>query len=52
MTRDIHVPDDVFAAVRDAFDARGVVELTATIAAYNMVSRFLEALRIHSHDVF
>ena len=51
MTRDIHVPDDVFAAVREAFDDRGVVELTATIAAYNMVSRFLEALRIHSHDV-
>jgi len=27
-----------------------VVELTATIAAYNMVSRFLEALQVHSHD--
>jgi hypothetical protein len=26
------------------------VELTATVAAYNMVSRFLEALQIHSHD--
>ncbi len=51
MTRDIHVPDDVFAAVRDVFDHRGVVELTATIAAYNMVSRFLEALRIDSEDV-
>jgi len=26
------------------------VELTATVAAYNMVSRFLEALQIHSTD--
>jgi AhpD family alkylhydroperoxidase len=50
MTRTIHVPDHVFAAVREHFDERGVVELTATIAAYNMVSRFLEALQIQSHD--
>ena len=50
MTRDVHVPDEVFAAVRTAFDNRLIVELTATIAAYNMVSRFLEAMQIHSHD--
>ena len=50
MTRTIQVPDHVFAAVREHFDERLVVELTATIAAYNMVSRFLEALEIHSHD--
>jgi AhpD family alkylhydroperoxidase len=50
MTRDVHVPDEVFAAVRAAFDNRLIVELTATIAAYNMVSRFLEAMQIHSHD--
>jgi alkylhydroperoxidase family enzyme len=51
MTRDVHVPDEVFAAVRAAFDDRRlIVELTATIAAYNMVSRFLEAMQIHSHD--
>ena len=50
MTRDIHVPDDVFAAMKAHFDDQGVVELTATIAAYNMVSRFLEALQIHSDD--
>ena len=31
-------------------DERLIVELTATIGAYNMVSRFLEALQIHSHD--
>ncbi len=46
MTRDIHVPDDVFARVREHLDEAHVVELTATVAAYNCVSRFLEALRI------
>lgn len=46
MTRSIHVPDDVFAQVHEHFAERHVVELTATIAAYNCVSRFLEALRI------
>ena len=46
MTREIHVPHDVFARVREHLTERHVVELTATIAAYNCVSRFLEALRI------
>jgi alkylhydroperoxidase family enzyme len=46
MTRDIHVPDDVFAELREHFAERHIVELTATIAAYNCVSRFLEALRV------
>ena len=46
MTRDVHVPDDVFARVREHLAERDIVELTATIAAYNCVSRFLEALRI------
>jgi alkylhydroperoxidase family enzyme len=46
MTRSIRVPDDVFAAVRRHFDDRGIVELTATIGAYNLVSRFLEALQV------
>jgi len=50
MTKDIHVSDAVFDAMRVHFDETGIVELTATIAAYNMVSRFLEALRIHSTD--
>lgn len=47
MTLDVQVPDAVFSAVRAWFDERTLVELTATIAAYNMVSRFLEALHIH-----
>ena len=46
MTREIRVADPVFAAVRMHFAEREIVELTATIAAYNCVSRFLEALRI------
>src|SRR5262245_59394727 len=46
MTRSIRVPDDVFAAVRRSFDDREIVELTATVGAYNLVSRFLEALQI------
>ena len=46
MTREIHVPDAVFQAVRPHFNDREMVELTATIAAYNLVSRFLEALQV------
>ena len=46
MTRDVQVGDALFDPLRAHFDARGLVELVATIAAYNMVSRFLEALRI------
>jgi AhpD family alkylhydroperoxidase len=50
MTRQIHVPKEVFAEVKGYFEPKQLVELTATIAAYNMVSRFLEALDIHSDD--
>jgi alkylhydroperoxidase family enzyme len=46
MTRDIQVPDSVFGEVSEHFDERELTELTATIAAYNLVSRFLEALQI------
>lgn len=46
MTRDIRVPDAVFDALRPHFAERELVELTATIAAYNLVSRFLEALQV------
>ena len=38
MPREIHVPAETFAPVRAALDERCVVELTATIGAYNMVS--------------
>jgi alkylhydroperoxidase family enzyme len=46
MTRDVQVPDTLFEPLRAHFDARSLVELVATVAAYNMVSRFLEALQI------
>lgn len=46
MTRDIHVPEAVFDALRGHFNQREIVELTATIGGYNLVSRFLEALAV------
>lgn len=46
MTRDIDVPEALMERVKARFDARGVVETVATVAAYNMVSRFLGALAI------
>lgn len=46
MTREIRVADALFAEVRRHFDDRELVELTATIGGYNLVSRFLEAMRI------
>ncbi|KAF1046865.1 carboxymuconolactone decarboxylase family protein [Xylophilus sp.] len=46
MTRAIQVPDAVFDGVRAHFAGQQLVDLTATVAAYNMVSRFLEALQV------
>jgi alkylhydroperoxidase family enzyme len=50
MTRDVHVAAPLVAAVRAQLGDRQLVELVGTIASYNMVSRFLEALQIHSDD--
>ncbi|KAJ5308901.1 hypothetical protein PENANT_c013G03430 [Penicillium antarcticum] len=46
MTKTVAVPDEVFAEVRACFDEKEVVEITATVAAYNCVSRFLVALDV------
>ena len=46
MTRDIEVPDALFAEVKTHFGVQQQIDLVATIAAYNMVSRFLVALQI------
>ncbi|KAH6713272.1 AhpD-like protein [Leptodontidium sp. 2 PMI_412] len=47
MTRHVTVPQDVFDGVKEAgFTQQQIVELTTTIAGYNMVSRFLVALDI------
>ena len=46
VTRDIDVPDPVFAALRDHFDERQIVELTVLIGCYNMHTRLGQALQI------
>ena len=46
MTRDIDVPDSVFDPLKPCFSEQQLIDLVATVAAYNMVSRFLVALRI------
>lgn len=46
MTRDIEVRDSVFDAAKAHFSDQQMTDLVATIAAYNMVSRFLTAFRI------
>jgi AhpD family alkylhydroperoxidase len=46
MTRDVEVPAELMAQVTRHYSAEKVVELVATVAAYNMVSRFLVALNI------
>ena len=48
MTRDIEVPDPVFDAVHAFLNDRETMELTSVIAAYNLVSRFLVALKVGS----
>lgn len=47
MTRDLQVPDSIIDSLKKHFDDKALVELTATIAGYNMVSRFLVAMGIH-----
>jgi AhpD family alkylhydroperoxidase len=46
MTRAVRVPDEVFAQVRRHLPERELVELTVTVAGYNCVSRFLEAIQV------
>jgi AhpD family alkylhydroperoxidase len=50
MTRQVQVPQAVLLAVNLQLGERQTVELVATVASYNMVSRFLEALHIHGAD--
>jgi alkylhydroperoxidase family enzyme len=46
MTLQINVPQDLFEDVRAWFNEQQVVEFTAIVASYNMVSRFLVALDV------
>jgi alkylhydroperoxidase family enzyme len=50
MTRDIHVGAAHIATLRSLLGERQTVELVGVVAAYNMVSRFLQALHIHGDD--
>ena len=51
MTRDIAVPDEVFAAVKRNFNGRQIVELTVLIGTYNMNARVLRALELDLEPV-
>jgi 4-carboxymuconolactone decarboxylase len=46
MTCDIDVPDEVFGELRKHFSERQTIELTMLIGAYNMLTRFLKALKV------
>jgi alkylhydroperoxidase family enzyme len=46
MTEKIEVTDDVFDNARQHFSERQIVELTILIGAYNMLTRFLKALKV------
>jgi AhpD family alkylhydroperoxidase len=46
MTASIQLPDHLAAQVAQHFGDRETVELVITIAAYNMTTRFIEALQI------
>ncbi|WP_069812451.1 carboxymuconolactone decarboxylase family protein [Streptomyces sp. TP-A0874] len=46
MTSEVSVPQGVFDRLAEHFDPRQIVELTATVGTYNLVSRFLVALEV------
>ncbi len=50
MTRNVRVDKSLMESLARDFNRQELVELVATVAAYNMVSRFLEAFGIHSDD--
>lgn len=46
MTRDVRIDDALFGQMQERFDTTALVEITAAIATYNMVARFLVALGV------
>ena len=50
MTKEVKVKDELFARMEMWFEKEEIVEITATVAAYNCVSRFLVALNIGEMD--
>ena len=51
MTRDVHADEATWQDIRHHWNERELVELVVTIASYNMVSRVIGTLQIHSEDV-
>jgi 4-carboxymuconolactone decarboxylase len=51
MTKEIVVPDAIFAEVARHFDSRQIVELTVLIGSYNMNARVLQALELDLEPV-
>lgn len=45
-TKEIEVDDEVFEALKGSLGEKGVMEMAATVATYNCVSRFLVALNV------
>jgi alkylhydroperoxidase family enzyme len=50
MTREVKVDDALFAQMQARFDTTELVEITAAIATYNMVARFLVALGVSPEE--
>lgn len=50
MTVLVKVEDAVFAQMQQHFDTTALVEITSSIATYNMVARFLVALGVNPED--
>ncbi|WP_233852932.1 carboxymuconolactone decarboxylase family protein [Paraburkholderia sp. HD33-4] len=50
MTRNVQVDDALFGLLQERFDTQELVEITASIATYNMVARFLVALGVTPED--
>ncbi|CAF3605255.1 unnamed protein product [Fusarium graminearum] len=46
MTKNVHVADETFQQLKSFFNSQEVVEIVATVACYNCVSRFLVALDV------
>ncbi|TFK44628.1 AhpD-like protein [Crucibulum laeve] len=46
ITKNIHVPDNVFNSLRKFLNNQQMVEATTTAAAYNLISRFVIALNV------
>jgi len=50
VSRNVRASDEAFEALRAHFNESGLVELTATVGFYNMVSRILENLQVDLED--